>query len=584
MRKRSAAQTLAASPTMVGAVTVLIAIVAVFLAYNANNGLPFVPVYRVSVEVPNAARLTTNNEVRIGGHRVGVVESIEPVLEQGANTTADTGEVAVSDDTGGVVARVNLKLDKSAEPLPKDSIFRVRYRSAFGLKYLEVVRGNGAGAPEGYAFDGTDDDAVCGLPASADDPAATGAAGNGCFQPQTEFDDINNTFDGPTRANSRASLEGFGNAFAGRGYSLNQAVENLRPLLVHLKPVSDALIEPSTRFRRLFPALGRAAEIVAPVAEEQAELFTFMATTFRAISSDPEALKATISEGVPTLKKGIETLPRQQPFLRDFTTLSRELSPGVSDLRITLPTLNDAIETGTPVLERSVEMNMRLEDALVELEELVEQPSTRTSLMRLEETFNIAYPLARHAVPAQTACNYFNYFFTHLPNALSDRDQVGYSFRQALTDFPMGPERFVVGDPDGGGPIPDLGTIEVGGDVQTPVAGYSGVQANGKDTEGVFKPYELPILNGQFYAPSGQLPAPAGQEDCQAGQNGYAPVTGAELLPGQKVENPAHLVGDLPGTRGPTTSFWTQDSERQSRYTVNPSRTPLSWQQEGFTP
>ena len=435
---------------MVGAVTVLIAIVAVFLAYNANNGLPFVPVYRVSVEVPSAARLGANNEVRIGGHRVGVVESIEPVLSEETKTTAQAGGgVPPVDDTGGVVARINLKLDKSAKPLPKDSIFRVRYRSAFGLKYLEVVRGNGSPAPEGHAFIGTDDDKLCELPASVDEPPATGAASNGCFQPQTEFDDINNTFDAATRNNSRGNLAGYGDAFAGRGFSLNQTIESLRPLLVHLKPVSEMLIEPSTRFRNFFPALARAAEIVAPVAEEQAELFTFMATTFEAISRDTAALRETITEGVPTLETGIEVLPRQIPFLQDFTTLSRELRPGVADLRITLPTLNDAIETGTPVLERTPAMNARLEDALAELEDLVEMPTTRTSLMRLEETFGIARPLARHVVPAQTACNYFNYWFTHLPNALSDRDQVGYAFRQALTEFPSGPERFELGDIDG---------------------------------------------------------------------------------------------------------------------------------------
>ena len=57
MTGRSRAQSLAASPTMVGAITTLIVIVAVFLAYNANNGLPFVPVYRVSAEMCDAARL-----------------------------------------------------------------------------------------------------------------------------------------------------------------------------------------------------------------------------------------------------------------------------------------------------------------------------------------------------------------------------------------------------------------------------------------------------------------------------------------------------------------------------------------------
>ena len=77
---------------MVGAVTTLIVIVAVFLAYNANAGLPFVPVYRVSVEIPDAARLTNNNEVRIGGHRVGVVESIDAIHDpRGAPTTAQAG-------------------------------------------------------------------------------------------------------------------------------------------------------------------------------------------------------------------------------------------------------------------------------------------------------------------------------------------------------------------------------------------------------------------------------------------------------------------------------------------------------------
>ena len=78
-RRTSPFAAIAASPTIVGAITTLIVVVAVFLAYNANNGLPFVPVYRVSVIVPNAARLVPNNEVRIGGTRVGVVESIDAV-------------------------------------------------------------------------------------------------------------------------------------------------------------------------------------------------------------------------------------------------------------------------------------------------------------------------------------------------------------------------------------------------------------------------------------------------------------------------------------------------------------------------
>src|SRR5947208_16180397 len=96
MRRSGPLQSLAASPTMVGAVTTLIVIVAVFLAYNANNGLPFVPVYRVSVEIPNGARLVRNNEVRIGGSRVGVVESITAI-----RTNANGSQSAANGSAAG---------------------------------------------------------------------------------------------------------------------------------------------------------------------------------------------------------------------------------------------------------------------------------------------------------------------------------------------------------------------------------------------------------------------------------------------------------------------------------------------------
>ena len=136
MNGRGRVGSLAASPTMVGALTTLVILVAVFLAYNANNGLPFVPTYRVSAELCDAARLGPNNEVRIGGNRVGAVESIDTVP-----APPNSGCQAADGSSSSTVAKLNLKLDKSADPLPADSTVRVRYRSSFGLKYLEISRG-----------------------------------------------------------------------------------------------------------------------------------------------------------------------------------------------------------------------------------------------------------------------------------------------------------------------------------------------------------------------------------------------------------------------------------------------------------
>ena len=63
-RRRSSS--LAAQPAADRRVTTLIVVVAVFLSYNANNGLPFVPTYNIKVELPEASGL---QPVEPGAHR-----------------------------------------------------------------------------------------------------------------------------------------------------------------------------------------------------------------------------------------------------------------------------------------------------------------------------------------------------------------------------------------------------------------------------------------------------------------------------------------------------------------------------------
>jgi ABC-type transporter Mla subunit MlaD len=585
-RRTSPFSAIAASPTIIGAITTLIVVVAVFLAYNANNGLPFVPVYRVSVVVPNAARLVPNNEVRIGGTRVGVVESIDAVrLPDNENAGDDGSDVTATTATGpdgntdGVVARLNLKLDKSASPIPENSIFRIRYKSAFGLKYLEITRGDGPAAPEGFVFNGTNDNDD---PAdtdnqilSIDEVAKNRGADDGTFIAQTEFDEIGNTFDQPTRNAIRENLDGYGDGFAGRGASLNQAFEALNPLLTNLKPVAETLADPRTNLAAFFPALARTAAIVAPVADQNAELFGNLADTFAAIGADPAALQATISGGPPTLQAGIDLLPAQRPFLRETAELERRLRPGVQSLRAALPSLNSAIRVGTPVLARSAGTSRRLGDVFTQLENLVEQPATKSSIVRLGELFDSAKPLADFVTPAQTVCNYWNYFWTLLPEHLTERDSIGFSQRVSLIATPQGTLTLNL-DLDGAGPLPGVPT-SVPGPAQTGLstAGYSGVQANGKygaaptppHTEGQFDPHELPILHAHAAAPTGQTGS-----DCQPGQTGYA--LGQLRVAGQSRQNPAALVPDLPGDRGVTDVFWKQDGTRILKDTRVKARQP----------
>ena len=119
---------LAASPTLVGAVTVLVVVVGVFLAYQANSGLPFVPTYKLSAELPDTQTLVPGNEVRIGGIRVGQIKSVEPVTVDNAPCPNDPTQQCVSD-----VAKVNMELNQDLQPLPEVSTVVVRARSALGL-------------------------------------------------------------------------------------------------------------------------------------------------------------------------------------------------------------------------------------------------------------------------------------------------------------------------------------------------------------------------------------------------------------------------------------------------------------------
>ena len=532
MNGRGRVGSLAASPTMVGAITTLIVIVAVFLAYNANNGLPFVPTYRVSAELCDAARLGPNNEVRIGGNLVGAVESIDTVP-----APPNSGCTAADGSSSSTLAKLNLKLDKTADPLPADSTVRVRYRSSFGLKYLEISRGTSqSGLPEGAT-----------LPVNQS-------------QQQVEFDDVYNTFDTATRENSRRVLQGYGDAFAARGASLNQAIGALNPLFGNLRPVSKALADPTTQLVRFFPELADAARIVAPVAVDNAEQFTNGAIAFGAISSDPEALRDTISGGPPALEAGLRSLPVQQPFLRDFADFSQLLRPGVRALRAALPDLNKAVGHGVKVLPRTVQMNNDLRGVMVSLNDLVADPSTLTSLNRLGDTFNTAADAGAKIVPAQTVCNYFNYWTTFLPSHFGLPTPFGFAERVVPPA--------IVGS-----------TTALEGEApRNPMDNYSGGQADGRlanslvvppPEKGRFEPLNsdpgahdaVPILHGSPYGPS----LTNGQPNCQAGQTGYP--LGEARIPGQGKDNPtfgptniAKAAGVPP--LGKTDLFLEQDGTR----------------------
>jgi virulence factor Mce-like protein len=401
MRRRGAGS-IAANPVLIGAATTLVVIVAVFLAYNANSGLPFVPTYELKAEVPNAANLVRGNDVRIGGTRVGAVTNIEPQQHP----------------DGAVTAVLTLKMETSVNPLPVDSTVLIRPRSALGLKYVEITRGTSS--------QGFDDGATIPLRSARPEPV--------------EIDEVLSTFDDRTRAAQQSNLLEFGNAFAGRGADLNRAIEDLDPLLVTLTPVMRNLSDPATRLGRFVRALGRTADQVAPVATQQAELFRNLDITFGALANVARPfIQDSITGGPPALDEGIKDFPQQRPFLANSEALFRELQPGVKAFSQASPDLAKTVTVGTPTLKRSVAFNQRLIPAFQALERFAEDPLVTLGVRDLQSTVTLLNPTLAHLTPVQTVCNYVTLFLRNTASLLSVGDQNGTNQRFMIIATPQGP-------------------------------------------------------------------------------------------------------------------------------------------------
>lgn len=387
---RRGGSALAASPVLVGAVTVLVTIVAVFLSYNATSGLPFVPTYDLKANLPNAEQLVRGFEVRIGGARVGVISDITP------KRRAD----------GSTYAQVLMKLDKTVQPLPVGSKLRVRPRSALGLKYIELDPGRGRGKGQGLA--------------------AGSVLGVEHVRKSVELDEFFNMFDAPARVGQRNSLDGYGGGLAGRGKDLNTAIAAFVPLLRDLEPVARNLSSKETRLGRFFASLGAAASEAAPVAEEQASLFVNLDISFTALATIARPyLQETISEGPRAEEVAIHDFPLQRPFLRNQAALFRELRPGVATLPHSAPILADAFEAGSQVLPRTIRTNKDLADVFDAVANFSDDPMVRAGIDQLTRFSSSLRPTLHFLTPAQTVCNYGTLWFRNAASLLSDGDPNG---------------------------------------------------------------------------------------------------------------------------------------------------------------
>ena len=221
MRRGSAS--IAANPVLIGAATTLVVIVAVFLAYNANNG----PAVRPDLRAQGArcpARPTSSRATTCASAARASARSTDDHPGHGRRTARSP-------------PCSTLKLETTVKPLPVDST-RAR-PPALGAR--PEVRRDHARARR----------------ARASRTARRSRSRNATPQP-VEFDEVLNMFDDKTRAASQSNLTEFGNAFAGRGEptSTARSRRSTRCCATSCRSCAN-LSDPRTRLARFVRALGR---------------------------------------------------------------------------------------------------------------------------------------------------------------------------------------------------------------------------------------------------------------------------------------------------------------------------------------
>jgi virulence factor Mce-like protein len=396
------------NPILTGALTLLVGLVAVFLSYTAQNGLPFVPTYEVHADLPNADELVKDADVRIGGARVGVVLAITPEPATAARPEP--------------VARITMSLSKGLEPLPVDSRAGVRLLSVLGGKYVEIQPGHASrGIPDG----GT-------IPVTQSNPVV-------------DLDQVFRTFGPKTIAGIRGTVRSLGDALAGRGSAINDSIVNLRSALPELQRFLATLASPSTDLAGFIRGVANTTSALAPVAPALAAVLGDGATTFEALARAAPALAEVLAQAPRTEATATAVLRSSEPALADAQTLLKRLAPAGPLLGPALNQVYGIATTATPVFRKAPELIDPLEHTLAAVDALAKDPASTEAFKLLGDNDLASFSasgfvglgaILKAAEPGQLNCNLEVPWLLNFSSAIGEGDSTGTWLRTLLVFDP----------------------------------------------------------------------------------------------------------------------------------------------------
>lgn len=299
-----------------------------FLWVSFGGGVPLKPKgYRFGVDVPRAAQLTRQADVRISGVSVGKVVALDP--------RPDT------------TTRVTIELEPRFAPIPRAARAMLRSKTLLGETFVELAPNRAAGGGP--------------LPEN-------GVLAKGSVEPTVELDDVLKTFDPRTRAAFREWQRAQSEALGDHGQDINAVlgelprfIEEVDRLAATLDAQGSAVQQSIAGTATVFDAISRRRGDLRRLVESGDRTFTAIAARnaalaeiFRRLPRFERELAATLPEVTRLGDRATPIVRRLQPVASElaptFDALDR-LSPDLRDLMVRLGPVITASEAGLPAFD-----------------------------------------------------------------------------------------------------------------------------------------------------------------------------------------------------------------------------------------
>jgi phospholipid/cholesterol/gamma-HCH transport system substrate-binding protein len=288
----------------VTALALAVALAVWLLLFKGDGGTEYTLIFQ------NAGQLVKDDDVQVGGRRIGSVRDIQ-----------------LTDDNR---AAVKVAVQEPYSPLREGTQAIIRLTSLSGVanRYIALTPGPGDAKelPEG---------------ATLDTDATTDVV---------DLDQIFNTLDKKTTGHLSDVIKGFATQYEGKGEEVGQSAKYFNPFLSSSRQLVQQVTQDEGSLTQFLLNSSAAVTAIAEKRSDLADLVSNTNTTAQAIGSENAALARALGLLPTTLRRGNTTFVNLRATLDDLDVLVAESKPATKNLAPFLRQLRPLLRDAVPVV------------------------------------------------------------------------------------------------------------------------------------------------------------------------------------------------------------------------------------------